>query len=585
MSVENVGSVEYDSRITTDKLKRDAAEVDRIAKKAGDDLGDHSDRGTGRASEAFQKFGKIAAVALVATGAAVAAFGVSSAKAFIESENAIAQTEAVLKSTGQTAGVTSKMVTDLANSFQRQTRYSDETIRSAENMLLTFTNISSKTFPGATEAVLDMATAMGTDLQSTAIQVGKALQDPVLGATALQRVGVRLTESQKDLIKSLVASGDAAGAQAVILKELQTEFGGSAKAAGQTFAGRLDILKNQLGEVQEAVGELIIRGLGPLVSKFLGAYDAAGGVEGIMIKLGNAVKPVAEDIRSVASSIGNYLGPKLSSLFSTIREDVIPALTNFVKAFGPAVGVGLVWVLGTAVDALKIFLAVISPVISFLADHEYIVWGVVGAFAALKAILIIDAVVTAFTAGLAAVRGALMLTSATAAATTGGLVGLRTALMLLVGPWQIALAIAGVAAVIASLELIESTIKKVSQGFDDLKAKQVSVGGKNVSAGSDLGIAAQLRNAFQFRAAGGPVSAGQPYIVGENNPELFVPRTSGTILPEVPGSGSGSVTVNLNMAGIMARSTSDLRDIGKDILRAINQELTAKGQSAIGGIR
>ncbi len=37
-----------------------------------------------------------------------------------------------------------------------------------------------------------------------------------------------------------------------------------------------------------------------------------------------------------------------------------------------------------------------------------------------------------------------------------------------------------------------------------------------------------------FRADGGPVSAGKPYIVGERRPELFIPNTSGMIVPEVP---------------------------------------------------
>jgi hypothetical protein len=44
------------------------------------------------------------------------------------------------------------------------------------------------------------------------------------------------------------------------------------------------------------------------------------------------------------------------------------------------------------------------------------------------------------------------------------------------------------------------------------------------------------------RAAGGPVSSGSPYWVGESGPELFVPKTSGTI---VPGGGAGSVVVNV----------------------------------------
>jgi len=56
-----------------------------------------------------------------------------------------------------------------------------------------------------------------------------------------------------------------------------------------------------------------------------------------------------------------------------------------------------------------------------------------------------------------------------------------------------------------------------------------------------------------FRANGGPVKAGQPYIVGERQPELFVPRTSGTILPSVPTGGGGTtnnmITVNVDATG------------------------------------
>lgn len=44
---------------------------------------------------------------------------------------------------------------------------------------------------------------------------------------------------------------------------------------------------------------------------------------------------------------------------------------------------------------------------------------------------------------------------------------------------------------------------------------------------------------------GGRVTAGTPYIVGEKRPELFVPDTSGRIIPEVPG-GSGGATINIH---------------------------------------
>lgn len=75
-------------------------------------------------------------------------------------------------------------------------------------MLLTFTNIGGEVFPKATETLLDMATAMsggmtpGAEaLTSQAIQLGKALNDPINGITALTRVGVTFTEGQKNMIE------------------------------------------------------------------------------------------------------------------------------------------------------------------------------------------------------------------------------------------------------------------------------------------------------------------------------------------------------------------------------------------------
>lgn len=166
----------------------------------------------------------------------------------------MAQLEAVLKSTGGAAGITADAAMDLAGSLSEMTRFEDDAILSGENLLLTFTNIGKDIFPQATQAMLDMSQSLGQDLKSSAIQLGKALNDPIAGVTALSRVGVTFTKSQKDMIKAMVESGDVMGAQKLILQELQKEFGGSAEAAGKTFAGSLDRLRNAFGNFQETIG-------------------------------------------------------------------------------------------------------------------------------------------------------------------------------------------------------------------------------------------------------------------------------------------------------------------------------------------
>jgi hypothetical protein len=185
-----------------------------------------------------------------------------------------AQLQAVLKSTGGAAGVTADQVNELANKYSKMTRFEDDAIVSTENLLLTFTNITEDVFPETLGLVLDISTAMGQDLKTSAIQVGKAMNDPITGMSALQRVGVTFTEEQKEMVKQLVESGDMLGAQAILLGELQREFGGSAEAAGKTFGGQLEILKNKLGNIKEQIGTALLPVLTELATRFSTLVDS-----------------------------------------------------------------------------------------------------------------------------------------------------------------------------------------------------------------------------------------------------------------------------------------------------------------------
>jgi len=181
-------------------------------------------------------------------------------------QNALAQTQAVIASTGGAAGKTADEFGFLAEELSAasgMSLFSDDAILGAENVLATFTNISGVSFDNATQAVLDISQALGTDLKSASIQVGKALNDPINGVSALSRVGVSFTEQQKEQIKTLQEAGNIAGAQAVILGELNKEFGGSAAAAVNTYAGQMTVLTAQLDDVKQGIGEALL----PILSK------------------------------------------------------------------------------------------------------------------------------------------------------------------------------------------------------------------------------------------------------------------------------------------------------------------------------
>ena len=180
-----------------------------------------------------------------------------------------AQTNQVLKSTHDVSGMTAESLDKLAQAYGRTTQFSADTVQGGENLLLTFTNIGKKVFPQATQAILDVSQAMGQDLKSSAIQVGKALGDPLTGMTALQRIGVTFSAQEKEQIKTMMAHNDIIGAQKVILHELSTEFGGSATAAGKTFSGQMAILKNQFDDIKIKIGSALLPVLSDLMNKYV----------------------------------------------------------------------------------------------------------------------------------------------------------------------------------------------------------------------------------------------------------------------------------------------------------------------------
>lgn len=275
---------------------------------------------------------------------ALVGIGIAAVKSASDSQTEIAQLRAVLKSTGGVAGVTEQAALDLASSLQRVTRFSDEQITSAESMLLTFKGIGKTTFPLATQSALDMATALDMDTDSAAKMLGKLLESKD-GLDAATRQGVRFTEQQKQQIKYYFDTNQAAKAQAIILKELQAEFGGSAEAAGSTFAGSLDKLKNALDDILETVGNLFLPALTSLATGFADMARSAG--EGIqnfinIIKAGLAGGNLGDIFKNIVASINP--GQIVASILQALGMDANGAaqigirINDFFMLVGKSIG-------------------------------------------------------------------------------------------------------------------------------------------------------------------------------------------------------------------------------------------------------
>jgi len=234
----------------------------------------------GRSQQKTSKFGRGLAVASKVAAGALVGLGLAAKVGFDEindSQKVMKQTQAVIESTGGAANVSAKHVNDMAQSLLDLSGVDDETIAAGENVLLTFRNIHNEAgktndvFDQATKATLDLSVAMGKDMTSSAILVGKALNDPVKGLTALRRVGVQFTDDQEKLIKKLVETGNTAEAQKLILGELNQEFGGSAKAAGQTLSGQLGVLKEHFADVAAN----LVSALLPALQNLIGVLTVA----------------------------------------------------------------------------------------------------------------------------------------------------------------------------------------------------------------------------------------------------------------------------------------------------------------------
>jgi hypothetical protein len=265
-----VASLEMQTDKFTKPLAGANTSLDNFARKAGTigRVGEQVGRGLQSTATNLSRIGIVGAGLLTAAVT-------NGVRELERLESATAQTNAVLQSTQGVSGQTAESIRNLAEKYEGlNATIDDKVIQSGENLLLTFTSIRKDAFEPALQAALDMNQAMGggeEGLQGTIIQVGKALQDPIRGLTALRRVGVNFTEAQKKQIKALVEANDLYGAQQIILQELGTEFGGSFAAAGDTAAGKFAKVRDAVEDAQAALATAFLPVLEKVADK-LGTF-------------------------------------------------------------------------------------------------------------------------------------------------------------------------------------------------------------------------------------------------------------------------------------------------------------------------
>lgn len=270
-----------------------------------------------------------------------------------EHEMAVAKVETALKNQGATAGVTFQQMAVDANRLQENSLFSDEDILSkASTSLLNFGNIAGDNFMRAQQTAVDLSTTMDGDLQGAAMAVGKALNNPVQGLTALQRMGVRFTEDQKEVIKTLVDTGKASEAQGIILGELEKRFAGQAKAQAEAEGGyhRLSVA---IDELLEGVGGRLSGTMNMLSGMFANVVNGIGSFLGPAQSATDAFAEQNAKVKDLTANVSPLLGRyddlsaktnlsadeqgELRSIIDKVAKAVPLAVTEFDK-YGKALG-------------------------------------------------------------------------------------------------------------------------------------------------------------------------------------------------------------------------------------------------------
>jgi hypothetical protein len=231
------------------QVTADTKQAEDGLKKVSGDIG-QVEKASTRAVSAVKAFA--VGLASIATVSAVFSRAVAESQKF---ETTMFRIGAVIKATGGVAGRTADDLRSFARELAMNTLESTEGVLEAQQRLLTFRKVTGDVFDRTIRVAADLSAVLGQNMSSSAIQLGRALEDPVTGLSALARSGTVFTDQQKEMVKKLVESGQLLKAQSFILDELEAQYGGAAVAAAQGYAGALDTLGQRLQEFFLSIDE------------------------------------------------------------------------------------------------------------------------------------------------------------------------------------------------------------------------------------------------------------------------------------------------------------------------------------------
>lgn len=314
------------------------------------------DKGIKSAQKSFgslgSQLGKLTGVITAAFSVrAIANFAGDALKAAEAAEVANNRLDQIASSMG-VFGVETSVVTGRLKAFADQQMMvigqDDELIKSTQAKLLTFKNLATTAdeaggaFDRATIAAFDMAAAGFGSAETNAVQLGKALQDPIKGITALARSGITFTAQEKEKIATLVESNKMLEAQDLILQAIENQVGGTA-AATVTESQKMNIA---MGELTEQIGTYLLPAFEDMAST---------GVNAITEMLDPSTE-LGADFAETSAAAGVMFQTIADGFASFSENGGFKVLLDFLET----VFIGfsqILWVVGDAADTIGKFLS------------------------------------------------------------------------------------------------------------------------------------------------------------------------------------------------------------------------------------
>ena len=347
-------------------------------------------------------------------------------------------------------------------------------------------------FGGSTSDAVDaLASAMRGE-RDPIERYGVSINDAALKAEALRKgiydgIGP-LTEQEKALATLSLVAEQTADAQGTFAREADT-YAGSQARLGATW----DNLKTQLGTallpVLTDLSQWFLNEGLPAIQEFGGWVR--DDLWPALSEGWETVRPALEEFQTIiADAFGDDSSGNVKSFADTITQDIIPALSTFAANVLPVVATAIAVVITAAEKVGAVFefqATVVRGVSSFLLSTF---------------INIMETFQT-----------------------------MLEALVQVPGFGWAKTAAAKMQPVIDKAKGIKSAIDNIPKS----KTVRITVSTHYIASYSSRFDEAPT-GYTPGRAAGGPVRKGQPYIVGEKRPELFIPDQNGTIIPRVPES-------------------------------------------------